>query len=219
MLKSMVEATIRNVRVTTHGRYLLRPGDTSRVVVGFHGYAEPADLQLDRLLAIPAADSWTLVSVQGLHRFYRRQSDEVVASWMTRQDRELAIADNIDYVAAVVEAVTRDAANGVIVFAGFSQGVAMAFRSACVGPHAPTAVVACGGDVPPELEAGALRRIPHVLIGRGRADRRYPDVAHERDVARLRAASVDVDGPLFDGGHEWSPSFGLLASMFLERLR
>jgi len=41
--------------------------------------------------------------VQGLHRFYRSRSEIVVASWMTKQDRELAIGDNIDYVRRAVE--------------------------------------------------------------------------------------------------------------------
>ena len=50
---------------------------------------------------------------------------------MTRQDREAAIADNIDYVDRVV-AATRTAAEP-LVFAGFSQGVAMAFRAAVRG--------------------------------------------------------------------------------------
>ena len=55
------------------------------------------------------ADRWRLVSIQGLHRFYQRRADEVVASWMTRQDRELAIADNLAYVAAVIDAGRRRA--------------------------------------------------------------------------------------------------------------
>ena len=43
--------------------------------------------------------------MQGLNRYYTRHGD-MVAAWMTREDRELAIADNIAYVAAVLDAVT-----------------------------------------------------------------------------------------------------------------
>ena len=35
----------------------------------------------------PGRGSWTRVSVQALHRFYRGRSEITVASWMTRQDR------------------------------------------------------------------------------------------------------------------------------------
>jgi hypothetical protein len=56
---------------------------------------------------IPDVSHWLLVAVQALHPFYTK-SERVVASWMTREDRELAIADNLAYVAAVVETVQRE---------------------------------------------------------------------------------------------------------------
>ena len=62
----------RTIATTTHGRYLLLPASApapAGLLVGFHGYAEGAESQLERLRAIPGADRWTLVSVQGLHRF------------------------------------------------------------------------------------------------------------------------------------------------------
>src|SRR5438128_1433642 len=103
----------------THGRYLVVPPQSSGpvpVLVGFHGYGETAGTQLDRLRAIPGSEEWLVVSIQGLHRYYQRRTNEVVASWMTRQDRELAIADNVAYVTSVVEAVGRDyAAAGALV--------------------------------------------------------------------------------------------------------
>ena len=68
------------------------------------------------------------MSVQGLHRFYRGRTDEVAASWMTREDRDVAILDNLAYVAAALDDVSRDESTR-IVYAGFSQGVAMAFRA------------------------------------------------------------------------------------------
>ena len=123
----------QSIAVTVHGRYLVEPSaaPSAPVLVGFHGYAEPADLHMERLRAIPGAERWVLVSIQGLHRFYRGRSNDVVASWMTRQDREHLIADNRDYVAAVLADVQRRwNTSPVVVFSGFSQGVATAFRAA-----------------------------------------------------------------------------------------
>src|SRR5260370_22035310 len=100
------------------------------MVVGFHGSAETAEIQLERLRGIPGAHQSLLISIQGLNRFYRGRSNDVVAGWMTRQDREIAIADNVRYVAAVIGEVTREWAGGPVVLAGFSQGVSMAFRAA-----------------------------------------------------------------------------------------
>ena len=74
------------IETPTHGRVLVREAGgqaPAGLLVGFHGYAETAEIQMARLEAIPGADAWTLLSVQALHRFYRGRSEEVVASWMT----------------------------------------------------------------------------------------------------------------------------------------
>jgi len=117
----------RTIAVGTHGRYLVEPATAASpapLLVGFHGYGEGAEVQLERMRRIPGADRWLLVSIQGLHRFYQRRANEVVASWMTRQDRDLAIGDNVTYVEAVIDAVSHDHPNPPrLVLAGFSQGV------------------------------------------------------------------------------------------------
>ena len=89
--------TERTLATTIHGRYLLVPPAASGpapVLIGFHGYAEDAQTQLERLQAIPESNRWLCVSIQALNRFYDRRTNRIVASWMTRQDREFAIADN-----------------------------------------------------------------------------------------------------------------------------
>ena len=207
----------------THGRYLVEAPTTPApwpLLVGFHGYAESADTELERLRLIRQADSWLRVSVQGLHRFYRGRSEDVVAGWMTRQDRALAIADNLAYAAAVLDAVSREwKTDGRVVFTGFSQGVAMAFRAAASARTTGTvvAVIALGGDVPPELDSAALARIPAVLIGRGTRDASYPSETFEADLQRLSAAGVDVEAASVDAGHEWTDAFSRAASAFLTR--
>src|SRR5690606_16128814 len=61
-----------NIPTTTHGRVLVREiAEPGLVLIGFHGYLEDAGIQMSRLEQIPGSERWTLVSVQGLHRFYR----------------------------------------------------------------------------------------------------------------------------------------------------
>ena len=209
----------RTIAATTHGRYLVAPpaaNGRAPLLVGFHGYAEGADAQLERMRGIPGADAWRLLAIQGLHRFYQRRASDVVASWMTRQDRELAIADNIAYVNAVIEAVTREWPDPpAVVYAGFSQGVAMTFRAAGVSPHPVAGVIAVGGDVPPELQAASLARIPAALICRGVRDGVYATSKFDSDIGRLRAAGATVTPLSFDGGHEWSEPVLHAAAAFL----
>jgi len=189
------------------------------VLVGFHGYAEDAETHLARLSAIPGSSRWLIVSIQGLHRFYRRGSDAVVSSWMTRQDRDLMISDNVTYVAAVIDEVRRVwPTTDRLVLAGFSQGAAMAFRAACLGPRRASAVVVAGGDVPPDLDQMALASVPLVILGRGTHDERYSADRFEADRARLERAGVEVRPVSFDGGHEWSDAVRRKAAELLAEL-
>jgi len=214
-------ALAQSIAVTTHGRYLVESptdGQPRGLLVGFHGYAESAEIALERLQSIPGATHWTVVAIQGLHRFYRSRSTDIVASWMTRQDRALAIDDNRAYVAAVVAVFRREShAELPLVFAGFSQGVAMAFRSACASVAPVSAVVAVGGDVPPELSNEQLGQLPLVVLARGRTDALYSAAQWEADQARLRAARVDLVALEFDGGHEWHAAVNGAAASVLAR--
>src|SRR5262245_11438623 len=111
--------TEHTISTQTHGRYLVLPGPEPHapLLVGFHGYGETAEEELARLGTIPGIDGWTLVSVQGLHQFYRRRTNEIVASWMTRQNRELAIQDNAAYVANIVRLLAGEPSeNRTVVF-------------------------------------------------------------------------------------------------------
>jgi predicted esterase len=215
-MKSLRHITEHTIATQTHGRYVIWPGAASDapMLLGFHGYGETAEDELRRLQTIPEIDDWAVVSIQGLHQFYRRSTDEVVSSWMTRQNRELAIADNIVYVQNVVNTLSPDSPS-TLVLSGFSQGVAMAFRVA-VGLNQPvTAVIACGGDIPPELEPNALARIPTVLIGRGVRDEWYTSKKQAADEERLRAAGVAVQSVVVNASHEWTAEFSEISSKFL----
>jgi predicted esterase len=208
----------RHIATLVHGRFLVEaPADPTGcpLLVGFHGYGETADKHMEELRKIPGAQGWVLAAVQGLHPFYNR-AGEVIASWMTRQDRELAIADNISYAASVVAELRRTLpVSDRLVFLGFSQGAAMAYRAAASSGHLCHGIVVLGGDVPPELEAGGLARFPPVLLGRGSSEEWYDAAKMEHDVELLRGQGVDVRPVVFTGGHEWTNEFRAAAGEFL----
>lgn len=209
------EPLIRTIETGVHGRYLVRVPRTERpwpVLVSFHGYAEDATVNLTALEHIPDISGWLLVAVQALHPFYTK-NDRIVASWMTRQDRELAVADNTRYAASVVTAVREEFGGTTpVAFAGFSQGGAMAYRAAA---HVGAAgVIVLAADVPPDVTAG----LPPVLIGRGRGDAWYSEDKLAADLGRLREMSVEVETCVFDGGHEWTDQFAAAAGRFLTRV-
>lgn len=206
-----------NIAARIHGRVLVRDvPDPAIVVAGFHGYMENAGIQMARLQELAGSAQWTLVSIQGLHRFYRGRSEEVVASWMTREDREDMISDNIDYADLAVESA---APPGVpIVTVGFSQGVAMAFRAGIRGRRRASGIVAIGGDVPPELVADETLDFPAVLLGGGERDEWYTAAKLEADVAALRARGRDPQTYIHPAGHEWTSEVSRAVSDFIQAL-
>ena len=210
-----------SIATQIHGRYLVdRPaGDEPLpMLVGCHGYAERAEDMMTVLQRLRADRRWLLVSVQALNRFYTRSQD-IVANWMTREDREHAIADNIAYVATVVQAVRATATTtDTIVYVGFSQGVAMAYRAAAFAaahglPRAAGAIM-LAGDVPPDV-APHVATLPPVLIGRGTKDTWYTERKADADLALFAVAGITPRVHVFDGGHAWDDSFILAAHAFL----
>jgi predicted esterase len=206
---------VRTIPTTIHGRYLVAPcANAIGTLVGFHGYQENAAISLDALRRLAGGRQLQLVSVQGLHRFYTRGSD-VIASWMTKEDRDLAIADNIAYVSAVLTAVAGEFdLPRPLVYAGFSQGVAMAYRAAVFVQRPCDGVIALAGDVPPDV-APMAAGLPATLIGRGTTDTWYTAEKAAADLTVLRAAGVTAEEYVFEGGHEWHASFVERAGAFL----
>ncbi|MFN7958452.1 MAG: hypothetical protein U0P46_09040 [Holophagaceae bacterium] len=211
---------VRTLRTETLGRYLVEParrgGAEAGLLVGFHGYGQHAEHLLRDLRRIPGAEAWTLVSVQALHRFYSRQTQEVVGSWMTSLDREQAFADNLAYVGRVVEALRAEGHRGRLVFAGFSQGAGMAWRAAACGPSQGLLVL--GGDLPRDVADLPALNLPPTLLGRGDGDTFYSAPQLELDLARLAARGFTPEVVRFSGGHEWAPAFLGAAGTFLEGL-
>ncbi len=217
---------VRSVAVPTqtHGRVLIEdPADAPAVgtLVAFHGYGSSAEDMIEEVLRIPGVSRWRVASVQALHRFYTRGDRKVVASWMTRQDRDLAIADNVDYVDHVVHGLVGEDEIGPrrLVYVGFSQGASMAYRAAVLGDHMPAGVIALGGDIPPELKEPRVPPLkwPPVLVGAGSRDEWFASKV-DADVAFLEAERVTHQVVRFEGGHEWTQAFCAAAGEWLGHL-
>jgi predicted esterase len=204
--------------VQTHGRLLVDIPRPSRVtLVGFHGYKENAAMHLAVLRQIAGDRPAGLVSIQGLHRFYARGGD-VVASWMTRDDRELAIADNVAYVGlALAQVATEHDLTRPLIYVGFSQGVAMSYRAAALVQRPCDGIIALAGDVPPDVVPLAAA-LPQTLIGRGSGDAYYTAEKCAKDLEALRAAGVEASEHVFEGGHAWTPAFIDRSRAFLDEL-
>jgi len=207
----------RTISTGTHGRYLVGIPEHSRgTLVGFHGYQENAAITFEVLKQIAADRSIGVVSIQGLHRFYTRNND-VIASWMTKEDRELAIADNVAYVAAVVQAVAAAQPFERLVFLGFSQGASMASRAAAHAGERCHGLIMLGGDVAPEVLASGAR-LPRTILGRGTIDAFYSPEQFTADSEALEERGALAAAVEFRGGHEFTPTFRAAAGALIQAL-
>lgn len=186
---------------------------TEEVWIACHGYGQLAasfakavgPLQDDggqRVVVVPEA----------LSRFYlddpnkRHGPDSPVgAAWMTREDRESEIADNIAYLDDLTTEVRRDIGPSVAIVAlGFSQGVATVCRWAALGRTEIRRLILWGGTLPNDLPTGLgkeLFRGAAVVMVAGRRDSLVSPAAIDRDVADLGGQGVSVRVVRFDGGH------------------
>ena len=211
-------SSIATIEARTHGRYLVcspRARGPWPLLVGFHGYAETSGDHMDAMRTIPGAEEWLLVSIQALHPFYTRK-DRVVASWMTRDDRELAIADNLDYVGRVLNRIRAEHPVGqTLVFSGFSQGGAMAYRAAA--NYRANGLIVLAADVPPDIITQRAVPLPPILLGRGTKDEWYTEAKQSADCAALASIGARVEMCVFEGGHEWTDAFRQAAAALLRR--
>jgi predicted esterase len=216
-----------SIPASTHGRVLVKrhpmsfPASFPAVtLVGFHGYAQSAEDMMDVLQRIPGSDRITLVAIQALNRFYTRGDQKIVASWMTRQDREETIADNLTYVDRVLKTtsgVVSEKTTPDVIFLGFSQGVAMAYRAALLGTHRAAGIIALGGDIPPDVKDVPAAKWPRVLIEAGTNDQWYTSAKIAADDEFLESHGVIHDVHRRDAGHEVTDEMLAAAAGFIAR--
>jgi predicted esterase len=160
---------IRRIQTQKTARiYLLgEPERCHSTWICLHGYSQDASGFASKLL--PFHNETTAVIIpEALNRFYREGlTGDVGASWMTREDREFDIADNIAYL----DQLARDFClkNKQVGILGFSQGVATAVRWLCSGSIKPKKVVLWAGTLPPDLTGKQLEvlrnYVPDIVLG------------------------------------------------------
>jgi predicted esterase len=203
--------------------------DVRELWIVCHGYGQLAASFL-RSFAPIAAPSRLIVAPEALSRFYLDRTlgatdppPRVGATWMTREDREHEIADQVAYLDALHDVLcsaltgTAERDDGTRVrlrVLGFSQGVATVGRWVAYGRPRPDELILWAGAFPPEVDLAALAtRLEGtaVTLVVGARDELASWANADSHLRRLTDAGIAARLVTFGGGHRLDA--GTLASL------
>jgi predicted esterase len=144
----------RNIEVRKTARYFLlgEPSQATDILFVCHGYGQLASVFLEQFQGI-SDRKFLIVAAEGLHRFYwEKFSGRVVASWMTKEDRDSDINDYVLFLDAVHDEVKPLCPPGVRVHAlGFSQGAATVARWVARSEMKIESLIFWAGEFPKDI--------------------------------------------------------------------
>lgn len=177
-----------------------------------HGYGQLA-AQFLQPFAVLATSTRCLVAPEALSRFYLDRSStaadpppRVGATWMTREDRDHEIQDQVAYLDALHERCRpQSVAPRVRVrVLGFSQGVATVSRWLAYGRVRADELILWAGAFPPDIDLASFAdrvRDTSVVLVVGTRDELASWTAADTQLERLAAAGIRARLLTFDGGH------------------
>ena len=183
----------------------------SEVWMVCHGYGQLAHPFLASFERV-ASPARLIVAPEALSRFYLDRSAppndqplRVGATWMTREDRDHEIADQVAYLDALHDLVRPAAPAAVrLRVLGFSQGVATVARWLALGRACADELILWAGGFPPDVElAGFARRLgaASVVLVAGTRDELASWTAADSQLQRFTDAGVSARLVSFEGGH------------------
>lgn len=109
-------------RYVTHGSE-----KAPHLLIVLHGYGQLAEYFIRKFTHLES--NFFIVAPEGMHRFYLKgSSGRVGASWMTKEERQLDIQTNLNWLNTLLAKLTSENTYQKISLLGFSQGGATAAR-------------------------------------------------------------------------------------------
>lgn len=145
-MKGTIEST-KTYRYFTHGN----PEIAEHLIYVLHGYGQLAEFFIRKFQHL--SDKYFIVAPEGPHRFYLTgSSGRVGASWMTKEERETDISDNIHWLDQLDREISSKYSFKKKHLVGFSQGGATAVRWHYLGKFKADQLVIWASVFPPDLD-------------------------------------------------------------------
>ncbi|MCB9197128.1 MAG: dienelactone hydrolase family protein [Flavobacteriales bacterium] len=196
----------KNIVVSKTARYYQLGEITSKtrnVIIACHGYAQLAKYFLKWFEEADLTDT-VIIAPEGLHRFYWEGfNGKVVASWMTKEDRQNDIKDYCNYLDQLVDSIQLP--NGVSLMGlGFSQGAATISRWAVQTNHSLNHLILWAGVFPEDVSVEDIAKNIQspVEILFGNEDEFYNEENLERLKAILTSRGLPYNFTPFVGKHK-----------------
>ena len=180
-------------------------GEVKNIWIILHGYAQHPGFFIRKFEPLDTEDT-LVVAAEGMHRFYQEGfSGRVVASWMTKDDREADIADNINYLNRLITNLSQEHPVAKFRVLAFSQGGATACRWAVKSKVKIEQLVLWAASFPPDLDLGThgdkLNEL-NLLLVMGTQD----PFIEEKDIRQVQQlldeGGISYSLKRFEGKHE-----------------
>ncbi|MEM1093559.1 MAG: dienelactone hydrolase family protein [Bacteroidota bacterium] len=204
-------STEHHLTIQRHARYRMlgTPGPHIREVwFVLHGYGMLAEYFIRPFRTLDDG-ARLIVAPEAFNRFYLKLGGRVGATWMTREDRERDIADQLAYLDLLHRHIMAPLRDVHVVVLGFSQGATAACRWALRGQARLNRLVCWAGNLPHDLQLAqhtdALNQLGMIYVLGDQDAYVTPDrlATAER---RLAHAQVNYTLVPYTGGHRIMPA-------------
>jgi len=188
----------RTYRYFTHGNI----GKANKLLFVLHGYGQLAEFFIRKFHFLE--DDYFIVAPEGMHRFYLKgSSGRVGASWMTKEDRESDINDNINYLNQLYDVISSNKKFDKIILLGFSQGGATAARWFNSFQRDIDAHISWASVYPPDLALTTHKRNMNNYFAIGDKDEFFSDQKLKETIFFYKKLNYTTF--TFDGKHNIQP--------------
>lgn len=188
--------------------YTSGKSDSVKLWFVLHGYGQLASFFIQKF-GFLEKDTW-VVAPQGLSHFYLQgTSGRVGASWMTKEDRQIAIENYISYLNHTYKQVIEQmkAPPQYVTMLGFSQGVSTLIRWLVASEVGFNQLIMCAGSFPEDIDVSTSKKVflhkPCYYLY-GDQDPFIKEGSIEHLETNFRQYGLQVDFRRFEGKHEVS---------------
>jgi predicted esterase len=199
-MKKNIITTEKTARYFTLGNF---SPEVKTVLFVCHGYAQLGDEFISQFSKLENQNT-LIVAPEGLHRFYLRGGQEkVVASWMTKEDRDDDIRDYVLFLDKVYDAVLEKFSSPPKIIAlGFSQGAATASRWCAMGKSKMDELILWCGFFPPDLPPNGISEKIKLTVVTATKDKFISAEQERNQLEKMKLLSPQLNHVTFEGEHE-----------------